>query len=73
MKTIVHVNQHIIRANTKNGTDAPALIVKDYKNGSRNASSVQIHGPSEVVYQAHQPLSCGARCWIQTQSEVTYD
>jgi len=73
MKTIIHVNMHIIRANTKNGTDKPALIVRDYKNGSRNANSVEILGPSQVVYRPHQPLSCGARCWVETQSEVIYE
>lgn len=72
MKTIIHVNQAIVRRNTKNGTSDPALIVRTYK-GSNNASAVTIHGPSQVVYQPLQPLSCGARAWIETQSEVSYE
>ena len=31
MKKIIHVNQHKIRSNTKNGTDEPVLTVKTYK------------------------------------------
>ena len=28
MKTIIHVNQHIIKANRKNGTSEPCLMVR---------------------------------------------
>ena len=31
MKTIIHVNQHKIKANTKNGTNEPVLTVKTIK------------------------------------------
>jgi len=31
MKTIIHVNQHIIRANKKYGTTKPPITVKTYK------------------------------------------
>jgi len=69
MKTIIHVNQHILRKNTKEGTSDPCLIVRTYK-GSRNAKSISINGPSKVVYSPHKPLSCGARAWIETHAEV---
>ena len=32
MKQIIHVNQHKIRSNTKNGTDEPVLTIKTYKD-----------------------------------------
>ena len=32
MKTIIHVNQHIIKRNTKTGESKPCLTVKDYKS-----------------------------------------
>lgn len=70
MKTIIHVNQHIIKSNTKTGAREPALTVKDYRT-NRRAHTVKIHGPSEIVYSPDAPLSCGARVWIETQSEVT--
>jgi len=69
MKTIIHVNQHEIKKNTKNGTDNPVLTVKTYKDNTY-AREVLIKGDSKVVYSPHKPLSCGARVWIETQAEV---
>lgn len=69
MKTIIHVNQHVIRANAKNGTNDPVLTVKDYKS-NRYAHSVNINGASRIVYSPDKPLSCGAKVWIETQAEV---
>jgi hypothetical protein len=69
VKTIVHVNQHIIKANAKNGSRDPVLTVKTYKD-NRYAHSVRIDGPCTVVYQPDCPLSCGARVWIETESNV---
>lgn len=69
MKTIIHVNQHVIKANTKNGTNDPSLTVKTYKSNNY-AHSVEILGPSKVIHSPDKPLSCGARVWIETNSEV---
>ena len=69
MKTIIHVNQHVIKANSKNGTDDPVLTVKTYKSNTY-AHDVEIKGPSRVVYSPDKPLSCGAKVWIETESEV---
>lgn len=68
MKTIIHVNQHHIRANRKDGLDRPVFTVKTY-NSNQYAHRVEIKGPSELVYQEY-PLSCGASCWIETEAEV---
>lgn len=69
MKTIIHVNQHIIKSNTKNGTNLPALTVKTYKSNI-NAHEAIIHGPSKIVHSPEKPLSCGARVWVETTSDV---
>jgi len=69
MKTIIHVNQHVIRANTKNGTNDPVLTIKNYKSNTY-AREVEILGPSKIVYSSDKPLSCGARVWIETEAEV---
>lgn len=69
MKTIIHVNQHAIKRNAKNGTREPVLTVKTYKDNTY-ASEVAIDGPSRVVYSPDKPLSCGARVWIETTSRV---
>jgi len=69
MKTIVHVNQHVIKSNRKHSTEEPVLTVKTYKSNTY-ASEVIIRGDSKVVYSPNKPLSCGAHVWIETQSEV---
>lgn len=69
MKTIIHVNQHKVKANAKTGSDDPVLTVKTYKS-NRYAKSVRINGPSEVIYSPDKPLSCGARVWVETKAEV---
>lgn len=69
IKTYIHVNQHELKRNTVNGTDNPVLTVKTYKSNDY-AHEVEIDGPSRIVYSTHKPLSCGARCWIETDSPV---
>ena len=70
MKKYIHINQHIIRRNKSNGYNEPVITVKTYKSNTYG-HSVQIHGPSTVVYSPDKPLSCGARVWIETDAEVT--
>ena len=70
MKTIIHVNQHVIKSNRKNGVEDPVLTVKTYKE-NRYAHEVEIDGPSKVVYSPDKPLSCGAQVWIETYDGVT--
>lgn len=74
MKTIIHVNQHEIKANTKNKTANPVLTCKTYKTNDY-ANEVEILDKSgevvaKVVYSPHKPLSCGARVWIETYNEI---
>jgi len=69
MKTIIHVNQHVIKANRANAVNDPVLTVKTYKSNDY-AHEVEIHGASRVVYSPDKPLSCGAHVWIETQAEV---
>ncbi len=74
MKTIIHVNQHEIKANTKNGTTNPVLTCKTYKS-NEYAHEVIIYGQdgleaARVVYSPTKPLSCGARVYIETQNKV---
>lgn len=68
-KTIIHVNMHVIKKNAKTGSNDPVLTVKRGKT-NRYAHRVFIDGPSEVIYSPDKPLSCGARCWVETTSEV---
>lgn len=64
-KTLVHVNQHVIKKNAKEGTRDPVLTVKRGKT-NRYAHEVIFTGPAKVVYSPDKPLSCGAKCWMET-------
>lgn len=73
-KTIIHVNQHIIKANTKNAENNPPLTIKTYKQGN-NGHEVDIldkqgNPVARVVHRPHDPLSCGARVWIEADFGV---
>ena len=63
---------HVIRSNKKNGTNDPVITVKTYKSNTYG-HEVDILGNSKVVYSPDKPLSCGARVWIETDSEVMVD
>lgn len=69
MKRRIHINQHVIRSNAKSGERAPVITVKSSR-GNDYATSVQILGPCRIVYSPDKPLSCGARVWIETDSEI---
>lgn len=65
----IHVDQHVIRANKRDGTSNPPITVQTSK-GPIKASRVVVEGPSMFVYKPDEPLSCGARLWIETTAQV---
>lgn len=68
MKTLIHVNQHKIRAR-----NPKPLTVKTYKdNREATQAVIRVDGKevARIVYSPDKPLSCGARCWIETNEEV---
>lgn len=69
MKSIVHVNQHHIKANHKNGTDLPVITIK---RGGKTfyAWGVEFTGSSRLEYHECDPLSCGARVWMVTDDPI---
>ena len=70
-KKYIHVNQHKIRANKKNGTNEPVITVKEGKSNTY-CHEVKILGESIVKYGGNDKpiLSCGARVVIVTEGEV---
>ena len=66
----IHVNQHIIKRNAKTGNREPVITIKEGRTNTY-AHSVEILGPSKLVYSPDKPLSCGAKVWIETDSEIT--
>ena len=69
MKTIVHVNQHIIKSNKKHSKHDAPLTCKTYKS-NQYGFNIELKGPSRVVYNPDKPLSCGAHVWIETYAPV---
>ena len=68
----IHVNQHVIKANAKNGENNPVFTIKQ---GGKNtyAHNVKVHGEMELVYSPDKPLSCGAKVWIETRGDIEVD
>lgn len=65
----IHVNQHNIRANQKDGGYRSVLTCKTSK-GTVTGQTLRINGPSSLVYNPEKPLACGARVWIETKARV---
>lgn len=65
----IHINQHIIRRNSKTGDREPVITIKEGRTNTY-AHSVEILGPSRIVYSPDKPLSCGAKVWIETDSDI---
>tara|TARA_R110000787_G_scaffold134333_2_gene246707 strand:+ start:198 stop:512 length:315 start_codon:yes stop_codon:yes gene_type:complete len=75
-KTVIHVNQHVIRANSKRPVEEaePCLTVKSSREGNRYAYKVAIldENGKEVARVVYDPvgLSCGSKCYIVTHNGV---
>jgi len=74
MKTVIHINQHIIKSNSKKGEHNPVITCKTYKSNDYAHEAV-IYGQDgleacRVIYSPHKPLSCGAKVWIETTNKV---
>ena len=72
MLTRIHVNVAVLKRNQNNDTNEPVITVKTYKSNDY-CHSVEIHGPSKVIYSKETPCPGGARVWIETEAEVTLD
>ena len=69
MKTIIHINQHVIKRNAKTDEREPVITCKTYKSNDY-AHHVAINGSCQVIYSPDKPLKCGAKVWIETYGEV---
>ena len=75
MKKVIHVNAHHIRKNNTLKTETyPVISVKTYKE-NKYAKEVHIKSKdgeivAKVVYNPKKPLSCGAKVWIETDTDV---
>lgn len=69
MRTRIHVNQHHIKRNRRDGGDRPVFTVKDYKQ-NRLGNKVILRGPSILRYTPAAPLKAGAVAYIETHDRV---
>jgi hypothetical protein len=73
MKTIIHVNQHVIKSNRKHGLNNPPLTIKTYKENRKGHTARIMHDGvcvAEIVHRPEKPLSCGAVIWIESHHDV---
>ena len=68
----IHINRNIIQQNEKHDRELPVCRVQEGSK-ARYGRAVEIHGPSKMVYRPEKPLSCGAKLWIETDSEITIE
>jgi hypothetical protein len=68
MRRIIHINQHVIRANFKNNERNPVITCKTYKENVYGYEAEFVAG--KVVYSPDKPLSCGAKVWVETTEPV---
>ena len=68
-QTLIHVNQHVIKANAKNGTNNPPLSVRRGGDVKRYHEVIVFSLTGEevgkFVYRPGKPLSCGAKVWFE--------
>ena len=75
MKMIIHVNQNNIRKNIKlpDSERIPVLTCKTYKTNTYCNEAIIVDNDgnqiAKVIYSPDKPLSCGARVWIELDSD----
>jgi len=69
MTKIIHINRNIIQQNAKHGREEPVCRVEE-KGKVVYCMEVDIKGPSRMIYRPSKPRPCGAKLWIETDSEV---
>jgi hypothetical protein len=60
----IHVNQHAIKAGDTN------CVTIQTSEGPFRCAELHIEGDSYMVARLSDPLSCGARVWIETHAPV---
>ena len=66
---VIHINRNIIQQNARRKETKPVCRVQN-GNDVRYCMEVNIKGPSRMVYRPDNPRPCGAKLWIETESDV---
>ena len=72
MKTIIHINKNLKQSNDKHGRSNPVCRV-EVGGETLYGSRVDILGPSSMIYSPDKPRKCGAKLWIETDSDITIE
>lgn len=65
------VQPNLIKDHARFGTDGPTItIVVD--DQELPASEVEIRGESRFVQSIREPMSTGAKVWVETTAEIAY-
>lgn len=65
----IHVNQHIIKTNRKNGSNDAVLTIKTTSDNIK-ANHIMIGDNVRLCYAPESPLACGATIWIETTEAI---
>lgn len=65
----IHVNKHVVASNRVHGRNDPPISVKTRGENIR-CHGVEILGPAVVMHVPNDPLACGAKIWIETESPL---
>lgn len=68
----IHINGALLRE-AKKGRKAVKPISIQTSKGAKIAKSVNVDGPSRLVFSPNRRLSSGAVLWIETKAEVSYE
>lgn len=71
-KKLIHINRNVIQWNAKHGANIPVCRVSEGKE-TKYGRTVDIHGPSKMIYDPDNPLKCGAKLWIETEADITIE
>lgn len=75
MRQVVHVNQQAIARNRRRPDGfEPPIIARTYK-GVKHGFQMNLQLPDgtvvgQFVYRPHNPLPCGARLWLELDTNV---
>jgi len=67
--TRIVVNRHVLDKNRRHGTDLPIFSVRAASR-ARYGYSVNVGGPSTLVFRPTTPLDCGATVWAEVARSV---
>lgn len=70
MRSRIHVRRDIIHKDGKTNRFSKAIAVETSGMRKRYGRRVTVKGPCTFIYRPDHPLSCGAKCWAETLSEV---